>query len=248
MLIERFDVLDVQIVRAELLEQRFGERSGVVLGGEECLQFLIKIRLVRGANLRERCRRIRLSRRKAWRRTIGRRRRWRSRSTRLKLVLLWLPTDRREVPTSGYHLLLGLLRVSLLEWCCLRLLLIPLLLLLSLLQPELLLVLLHHPVLMAVLLEQTLLLRVEVALVLLQILEHLQLLLVKVKVGRRTRPGGDAAGLRLLLWGGAIFLLETLVGGGCGRGIATLELGSRVSITGLGVTFAKLSQLFAKLT
>lgn len=191
------------------------------------MQFLVKIRLVRGANLRERCRRIRLSRRKSWRRTIGRRR---SRSTRLKL-LLWLPTDRRKVPTSGYHLL----RVSLLEWCGLRLLLIPLLLLLSLLQSQLLLVLLHHPVLVAVLLEQTLLLRVEVALVLLQILEHLQLLLVKIKVGRRTRPGSGAAGLSLLLWGGAIFLLEALVGG-CGRSVATLELGSRVTITGLGVT------------
>lgn len=197
------------------------------------MQFLVKIRLVRGANLRERCRRIRLSRRKAWRRTIGRRR---SRSTRLEL-LLWLPTDRRKVPTSGYHLLL--LRVSLLEWCGLRLLLIPLLLLLSLLQSQLLLVLLHHPVLVAVLLEQTLLLRVEVALVLLQILEHLQLLLVKVKVGRRTRPGSGAAGLSLLLWGGAIFLLEALVGGGgCGRSVATLELGSRIGITGLGVTLA----------
>lgn len=106
-----------------------------------------------------------------------------------------------------------------------------LLLLLGLLQSQLLLVLLHHPVLVAVLLQQTLLLRVEVALVLLQILEHLQLLLVKVKVRHLAGPGSGSGSSRdLLLWSSAIFLLETFVGCGCGGRVAALELGSLVSL------------------
>lgn len=74
-----------------------------------------------------------------------------------------------------------------------------LLLLLSLLHTKLLLMLLHQPILMGILLKQLLLLGIEIGLVLLQILEHLQLLLVEIEVWQ----GG--------LWSAAVLLLETLV-------------------------------------
>lgn len=88
-----------------------------------------------------------------------------------------------------------------LEWrhrCSLIPLLLLLLLSLLLLQTKLLLVLLHQPILMGILLQELLLLGIEAGLVLLQILEHLQLLLVEIEV----RQGR--------LWP-AILLLETLV-------------------------------------
>lgn len=82
--------------------------------------------------------------------------------------------------------------------CSLLLLIALLLLLLSLLQSKLLLVLLHQPILMGVLLQQLLLLGIEIGLILLQILKHLQLLLVEIEVGQ----GGLLS---------AVLLLETLV-------------------------------------
>lgn len=98
-------------------------------------------------------------------------------------------------------------------------------LLLSLLQSKLLLVLLHQPILMGVLLQQLLLLGIEIGLVLLQILEHLQLLLVEIEV----RQGGLLP---------AVLLLETLV-----RCCCCIVVSGELCLITLSVSLLELSLL-----
>lgn len=139
------------------------------------------------------------------------------------------PSYGRKAPIAGQKLLLllGLLGVATcsrrrllltltLEGSGSRLLLNLLVPLLSLLQAKLLLVLLHQSILVGILLQQALLLSAETVLVLLQILKHLELLLVKVEVRHLAGP-----------YHLAIFLFETLLD--CRR-VISLKLGRLITI------------------